>query len=78
MAIYEYYCAACGKEFEIRRPISESDAPTSCPSCGGVAQKLVSATASKVDYYIRAPAKTPFRQHPRAKGKGTRKAKATA
>ena len=25
MAIYEYYCANCGKEFELMRPISRAD-----------------------------------------------------
>ncbi len=48
------------------RPMSQSDAPASCPSCGAKGQKLVSASASKVDYYVRAPSKPPFRQHPPA------------
>jgi putative FmdB family regulatory protein len=67
MAIYEYYCVSCRKEFELMRPMSQSDAPASCPSCGAKGQKLVSASASKVDYYVRAPSKPPFRQHPPAK-----------
>ena len=67
MAIYEYYCAGCAKEFELMRPISQSDDPGPCPTCGSNGQKLVSAAASKVDYYIKAPAKPAFRQHPQAK-----------
>ena len=64
VAIYEYYCFKCANEFELMRPISKSDDPGVCPSCGGESQKLVSAAASKVDYYIKAPAKPAFRQHP--------------
>lgn len=33
MARYEYHCRACGDEFEVTRPMSESSAPASCP-CG--------------------------------------------
>ena len=67
MAIYEYYCADCGKEFELMRPISRADEAGPCPTCGAGGQMLMSATASKVDYYIRIPSKPAFRQHPPAK-----------
>ncbi len=67
MAIYEYYCADCGKEFELMRPISKADDPASCAICGVAGQKLMSAAASKVDYYIRTPSKPAFRQHPPAR-----------
>ena len=67
MAIYEYYCGDCGKEFELMRPISRANEPGPCPICEVDGQKLMSATASKVDYYIRTPSKPAFRQHPPAK-----------
>jgi putative FmdB family regulatory protein len=63
MPIYEYYCAKCQREFEIMRPMSQANEAACCPLCGGQAQKLVSACASKVDFYIRPPAKPAFRQH---------------
>ena len=67
MAIYEYYCSECPKEFELMRPISKADDPAPCPTCSAEGQKLMSAAASKVDYYIRTPSKPAFRQHPPAK-----------
>ena len=67
MAIYEYYCAECPREFELMRPISKAGDPAPCPTCGAKGQKLMSASASKVDYYIRTPSKPAFRQHPTAK-----------
>ncbi len=33
MAIYDYRCG-CGKDFEINKPMSESDSLESCPTCG--------------------------------------------
>ena len=33
MPLYEYHCDACDSEFEMRRPITQSDAPTRCPEC---------------------------------------------
>ncbi len=63
MPIYEYYCASCKKEFELMRPMTRHDSSGPCPSCGVDAQKLVSAAASKIDYYLKAPTKPAFRQH---------------
>ena len=70
MPIYEYRCAACGNEFEMTRPISQSGDPAPCTKCGKPSQKLVSQFASKVDYAIKGPTKEPFR--------GTTAASATA
>lgn len=33
MPLYEYHCDNCDNEFEMRRPIKESSAPTRCPEC---------------------------------------------
>jgi len=63
MPIYEYYCSKCQQEFELMRPISKVDEPAFCPSCGTEGQRLVSACASKVDFYIRPVAKPVFRKH---------------
>ncbi len=62
MPIYEYYCAACQKEFELMRPLSQMGDPAPCPSCGAAGQRLISSFASKVDYYIKTPSKPPFRR----------------
>jgi putative FmdB family regulatory protein len=55
MPIYEYYCQTCGKEFELMRPFSESDAPGKCPSCGTEAPKLPSVFASNEGYSVKVP-----------------------
>jgi putative FmdB family regulatory protein len=34
MPVYEYTCRDCNKTFEVARPMSESAAGASCPSCG--------------------------------------------
>jgi putative FmdB family regulatory protein len=31
MPTYEYRCRTCDDEFELRRPMADSDAPASCP-----------------------------------------------
>ncbi len=62
MPVYEYYCATCKKEFELRRPMGEAGQPGTCPACGRKAEKLVSAAASKIDFYVRPPAKGAFRK----------------
>ena len=62
MAIYEYWCDNCQKEFELMRPMSESAAEGACPSCGGAAEKLPSVFASKEGYTIKVPEKSALRQ----------------
>ncbi len=66
MPIYEYYCSQCKQEFELSRPLSQSDTPAACPQCGGQAQKLLSVFASKMDYTLKVPEKGPYRQLPEA------------
>ncbi len=40
MPLYEYRCRACGRTFEAyKRPVAEPEGET-CPSCGGVSDKL--------------------------------------
>ncbi|MDR2013301.1 MAG: zinc ribbon domain-containing protein [Rhodanobacter sp.] len=42
MPIYDYTCTTCGT-FSVRRRIAERDAPQSCPTCAGPAQRTVAA-----------------------------------
>ncbi len=32
MPLYEYFCAPCGTQFEVLRPVSQMDNPAVCPS----------------------------------------------
>ena len=41
MPIYEYFCEACGKEFEEMLSIAQCDDPVTCPDCGGAGKKMV-------------------------------------
>lgn len=61
MAVYEYLCPSCRKEFELMRPMSESKKPAKCPKCGSKAQKLMSGFGSKTGESIQ-PAGEPFRK----------------
>ncbi len=61
MPIYEYFCPKCKTEFELRRPIGESDKGAACPHCGSEGQKLISGFASKTGSYIQGVVK-PFRK----------------
>jgi putative FmdB family regulatory protein len=45
MPLYEYRCAACGKQFELIQKFSDP-APDQCPKCGkGPAERLMSSPA---------------------------------
>ena len=33
MPLYEYRCQECGNKFELRRTMSASDEPATCPEC---------------------------------------------
>ena len=52
MALYEFICPECKKQFEVRCSIHESDKVVVCPSCGTKANKLVSIFAAKVPTVI--------------------------
>jgi putative FmdB family regulatory protein len=62
MPVYEYRCPKCGMDFEILRRISQMDELALCPTCGTESERLVSAFASKVGFYIRAPTKPALRR----------------
>jgi putative FmdB family regulatory protein len=67
MAIYEYTCVHCIKDFEVMKPMSEASKKTCCPSCGKPAERMVSVFASKAEYAIKVPAKAAFRGESKAK-----------
>lgn len=46
MAVYEYRCRTCDDLFELRRPMSESDAPAECPHGHADTVRLLSVFAS--------------------------------
>ena len=46
MAVYEYRCRTCDDLFELRRPMSESDAPAECPQGHPDTVRLLSVFAS--------------------------------
>ncbi|MBI2957987.1 MAG: zinc ribbon domain-containing protein [Chloroflexi bacterium] len=65
MAIYEFICPKCGNEFELMRPMSESDSRATCPKCGAIAKRQVSSFGSKTGFYVKVPEKPPFRKKAR-------------
>jgi putative FmdB family regulatory protein len=56
MPIYEYICPGCRKTFELRRPFSECDAITACPSCKAECDRILSSfshvMATPPDSYV--------------------------
>ena len=46
MAVYEYRCRTCDDLFELRRPMSDSDAPAECPQGHADTVRLLSVFAS--------------------------------
>ena len=46
MARYEYRCRTCDDRFELRRPMSEADAPAACPSGHADVVRLLSVFAT--------------------------------
>ena len=45
MPIYEYICQECSSEFELLRPLSQSDKEAPCPKCRKPAQRKLSTFA---------------------------------
>jgi putative FmdB family regulatory protein len=46
MALYEYRCRTCDTVFELRRPMSESNEPATCPDGHQGAVRVLSVFAS--------------------------------
>jgi putative FmdB family regulatory protein len=62
MPIYEYFCAQCKTEFELRLSFKESDSQARCPKCKSKSQRLTSSFACKTGGNIQA-AEKPFRKN---------------
>jgi putative FmdB family regulatory protein len=45
MPRYEYRCRSCGSTFELRRPMSQANAPTACPKGHDDTVKLLSTVS---------------------------------
>lgn len=46
MPLYEYRCRTCDQSFELRRPMSDSNAPAPCPEGHVDSVRLLSVFAS--------------------------------
>ena len=64
MPTYEYRCSKCKTEFELKRPMSESNKTAICPKCGSRSKKQISGFASKTGTYLQG-AVNPFRKETR-------------
>ena len=45
MPLYEYRCRTCDEVFEVRKPMSESNAPAACPAGHAETMRLLSMFA---------------------------------
>jgi putative FmdB family regulatory protein len=63
MPIYEFICAKCKNEFELRFSFVQTDCTTLCPKCLYPAQRLTSSFACKTGGNIQAAEKA-FRKEP--------------
>ena len=67
MPIYEYYCAECGAEFEMIRPVSQADEPATCEKCGSPARRQLTTFSFKSDTFtaprLKRSTQRPLRAH---------------
>ena len=67
MPIYEYYCESCDREFEVVRPVSQSDDPAPCSECGNAGRRQLSNFAFKSNTFtspkFKASLEKPMRSH---------------
>ena len=68
MPIYEYYCPKCGRDFELIRPVTQSDTPAECSECGEPAQRQLSNFAFRSNTFtapkFKASLEKPMRSRP--------------
>ncbi len=68
MPIYEYYCAKCDVDFELIRPVSQSDSAAECSKCGEPAKRQLSNFAFRSNTFtapkFRASLEQPMRSRP--------------
>jgi putative FmdB family regulatory protein len=61
--LYEYYCDKCDSIFESVQPISKSDQPASCPSCGRMADRIMPTTFATMSRRQGLKERVPFHHH---------------
>ena len=59
MPLYEFRCRTCDDTFEVRRPMSESNAPATCPQGHESAVRLLSVFANVGASVASAPSAAP-------------------
>ena len=68
MPIYEYYCSKCDRDFEVIRPVSQSDSQADCSECGEPAQRQLSNFAFRSNTFtapkFKASLEKPMRSRP--------------
>ena len=68
MPIYEYYCSKCDIDFELIRPVSQSDSPAECKECGEPGQRQLSNFAFRSNTFtapkFKASLEKPMRTRP--------------
>ena len=71
MPIYEFYCAKCDREFELMRPVSQSDNPAPCSECGEPGARQLSNFAFRSNTFtapkFKASLGKPMRSRPEGK-----------
>ena len=70
MPVYEYYCAGCGRDFELIRPVSRSEEPAPCDQCGAPGRRQLSNFAFRSNTFtapkFKASLEKPMRSRPDA------------
>ena len=68
MPIYEYYCSDCSIDFEVMRPVTQSDEPANCKECGKLAQRQLSNFAFKSNTFTAPKFKASLEKPLRSRG----------
>ena len=75
MPIYEYYCAVCGLDYEVMRPVSQSGEPANCSNCGKPGDRQLSNFAFKSNTFtspkFKASLEKPMRPRDNRPAKGS-------
>ena len=68
MPVYEYYCSKCDRDFEMIRPVSQSDSTADCSECGEPSNRQLSNFAFRSNTFtapkFRASLEQPKRSRP--------------
>ena len=58
MAIFEYYCPECRREFNLMRPIAQRNDAAACPDCNTIAKRIITGFS----YYTATPSNSPVKE----------------